>query len=112
MTRHLEKPALLLRFLVWIWYVGLVYCWLACSCWLYVIYISICCTQVSNAYSKVYSHREEALNAMLAHLIHNDLKEHDKVAVLRATILLLRKALADKVHSVRSKAVIVYSVRL
>jgi centrosomal protein CEP104 len=55
---------------------------------------------VTRAYSKVYSHREEALNAMLAHLLHDDLKGHDKIAFLRATILLLRKALVDKVHSV------------
>ncbi|XP_062506109.1 centrosomal protein of 104 kDa-like isoform X2 [Corticium candelabrum] len=55
---------------------------------------------VMKAYSKVYSFREEALNALLAHLIHKDLGDHDKVDVLRATVLLLRKALTDKVHSV------------
>lgn len=54
---------------------------------------------MKNLYSKVYAHREEGLSGIDAYLIHRD-GQHDKTDVMRATVFILRRTLADHVHPV------------
>eukprot|EP00118_Oscarella_pearsei_P011324 m.75306 g.75306 ORF g.75306 m.75306 type:complete len:982 (+) comp35937_c0_seq4:2015-4960(+) len=55
---------------------------------------------VKNLYSKVFSHREEGLNGVQAYLLHQESDSVDRSDTVKATLLILRRALTDNIHPV------------